>query len=337
MPEAIKELQSLASTNNYLNELIVHEARYKSLRRKTRMGMVPLEFSEVEENKLRSALLELIDEIEQKTNSAPSSTLSDQAKTLLFAASHDNRAEIRSISTKDGWQIQTNNKVLFSKGTPRERILWKDALSQLCAEDLAEKLDTSQKLSEIFEMTKKGFEVADSISEISSSQNQKFGLFTDPRDGQEYKTVELFDQVWLAQNLNFDAGEGCSFYDDDPANREKYGRLYTWDSAQRACPPGWRLPSMEEFDSLIAKFGRGKEAYDALMDDGASGFNVLLAGIQHSDGDFMSIGKYASFWVSKESENKVDQAYFFYFRRDSNVSWHINLKAFGHSVRCVKL
>lgn len=278
LSEAIKELQSLASTNKYLNELIVHEARYNSLRRKTRMGVVPLEFSEVEENKLRFALLELIDEIGQKKTSTPSSTLSDQAKTLLFEASLDNRAQIRTISTKDGWQIQTNNKVLFSEGTPRERILWKDALSQLCSEDLIEKLDTSQKHSETFELTKRGLEVADKVSETFSAKNQRFSLFTGPRDGQEYKTVELFGQVWLAQNLNFDAEEGCCFYDTDPKIGETYGRLYTWEAACNACPPEWRLPTKKEWDELVDNFGGSKEAYHALIDNGVSGFNGLLGG-----------------------------------------------------------
>ncbi len=83
----------------------------------------------------------------------------------------------------------------------------------------------------------------------------KTGSFTDPRDGRTYKTVELNGQTWMAENLNFDVGEGCWFYDHDPKNGEKYGRLYTWEAAKRACPAGWRLPARKEWDSLINHFG----------------------------------------------------------------------------------
>ena len=76
------------------------------------------------------------------------------------------------------------------------------------------------------------------------------GQFTDSRDGQTYKTIRLNGKTWMGQNLNFDVGESCWFYNNDPKNREKYGRLYTWEASKKACPPGWRLPTDEEWKKL---------------------------------------------------------------------------------------
>lgn len=143
-------------------------------------------------------------------------------------------------------------------------------------------------------------------STINQSTNQPVtptpstGFFTDPRDGRTYRTVELNGLVWMAENLNYDVGEGCWFYNDDPKNGEKYGRLYTWEAAQRACPPGWRLPKKGEWEELIKSFGEAEEAYRALIGGGSSGFDALPGGWRGPDGYFNRIGIYGNYWSATE-------------------------------------
>ena len=74
------------------------------------------------------------------------------------------------------------------------------------------------------------------------------GTFVDERDGQTYKYTTIGNQVWMAQNLNYKGERDTCLYED---NCVESGRLYYSCSAE--CPPGWHMPSIEEWKILLAK------------------------------------------------------------------------------------
>lgn len=111
----------------------------------------------------------------------------------------------------------------------------------------------------------------------------ELALFTDDRDGRVYRTIEIGGVTWLAENLDYEVADSWR-YDDDPAHGKRYGRLYTWQGALAACPPGWHIPDVGEWERLAADVGgswdfvKSAEAYRALTKEG--GFHALLGGLR---------------------------------------------------------
>jgi uncharacterized protein (TIGR02145 family) len=95
------------------------------------------------------------------------------------------------------------------------------------------------------------FESIDRYLEIGENNTD---TFTDPRDGQVYKIVKIGNQVWMAENMNYET-ENSSCLFDDPANCEKYGRLYRIFDREEFCPKGWHVPNNEEWKILFDYLG----------------------------------------------------------------------------------
>ncbi len=98
--------------------------------------------------------------------------------------------------------------------------------------------------------------------------------FCDQRDGKKYVYVNIGEQTWMAENLNYNTpgskcyAEGVAGVSADSiaTNCATYGRLYIGNTALGAessnavpsgvrgiCPAGWHLPSEMEWGALLEK------------------------------------------------------------------------------------
>jgi len=159
------------------------------------------------------------------------------------------------------------------------------------------------------------------------------------------KTVTIGNQKWMLSNLN-DASKGGKCYEDKPENCEKYGRLYTWEEATKACPSGWHLPNNAEWKALVSSAG-GMDAAGGKLKarsgwenggDGSTdeyGFSALPGGLGLPDGSFHFVDNYGYWWSATESN--TDNAYYWIMSYvNSKVGKFDNGKSSLLSVRCVK-
>ena len=141
---------------------------------------------------------------------------------------------------------------------------------------------------------------------------QEASEMTDPRDGQTYKIVTIdieleggvfIKRTWMSENLNYEV-DGSYCYKDEPAYCEYYGRLYTFEAAVAACPEGWHVPTIGEWNLLFQTYGGIREAGSALQKDGESGLELTLGGFGDPGSVFKNIGISGNYWDSeKKSEN----------------------------------
>jgi len=190
-------------------------------------------------------------------------------------------------------------------------------------------------------------------------------------DGNCYATIQIGEQVWMAENLkvtHYNNGDeiptgynnsewgwldmgAYAVYDDAPSHLDTYGNLYNWytvDDSRGLCMEGWHVPSDEEWTVLTDYLGGESVAGGKMKEAGLdhwnspntgatneSGFSAFPAGYRGSDsGSYGNMATNGYFWSSSETSS-----YFAWYRTlsyDYSDVGRFNLyKHFGFSVRCL--
>ena len=83
--------------------------------------------------------------------------------------------------------------------------------------------------------------------------SEDYGTWTDVRYNETYTWKKFNGKIWMTQN--FRSGGSTNWLNNatTQANQNPtLGRIYTIAEAQSLCPAGWRLPTKEDYDELIA-------------------------------------------------------------------------------------
>jgi uncharacterized protein (TIGR02145 family) len=226
-----------------------------------------------------------------------------------------------------------------------------------------------------FATNSNGTAYSEPITFITRDENGQLNSFADPRDGHIYKYVTIGSQTWMAENLAYlpqvdraSTGSASSpaYYvydylgtDTDYAktlsNYSKYGVLYNLPAALEACPPGWHLPTDEEWKQLEQYLGmdQSDSDLDRFRNTGSVGsdmksisgwensgngagqlFNALPAGFRNKGGTFEDLGVFTGFWSSSAKDlYGIYRALFDFSNGVFRDYWY---GSGGFSVRCIK-
>ncbi len=201
-------------------------------------------------------------------------------------------------------------------------------------------------------------------------------------EGQVYNTIQIFSQCWLKENLNIgtmipgsqnQTNNGIMekyCYDNNPDSCTKYGGLYQWNEmmqyttqqgAQGLCPPGWHLPTDEEWKVLEgavdSQYGIGNPLWDFNLYRGFdaginlksnSGWYGNVNGYDHYgfsglpggsgfflSGAFFDIGTKGNWWTSTPNDDSDGSARTLSTESQGMFRMGINMQG-SLSVRCLR-
>lgn len=221
-------------------------------------------------------------------------------------------------------------------------------------------------------ITKIDYIAVNSTSGILFNPNLTYGSLTDI-DGNVYKTIQIGNQVWMAENLrttklndgtsianlinNFlwqsSTSPSYCWYNNDITNKSTYGALYNRYAVNtdKLCPVGWHVSTDNNWSIMVSLLGGDDKAVSKLKEVGSahwtnqnegstnsSGFTALPSGIRNNTGVFSGLNT-SSIWWCINPENYAFSSWNRQMYFDNNSVEKYGLTLFnqnGLSVRCVK-
>jgi uncharacterized protein (TIGR02145 family) len=179
---------------------------------------------------------------------------------------------------------------------------------------------------------------------------------TDIRDNRQYPTVKLGTQCWMAANLNYGTfiassqmqRDNCILekycFNDNLANCTSYGGLYQWDelmqydnaaAEQGFCPPGWHVPTENEWTTLFNFYISNGFAGSPLKSTGYSGFNAFLSGTRFNNVNWNFSNFAVMFWSS--TTHGTNKAWVHGMNTfNPSVSYYPGSRTHAFNLRCIK-
>lgn len=190
-------------------------------------------------------------------------------------------------------------------------------------------------------------------------------------DGNNYQTVAIGNQVWMAENLrttrlndgsdiklisknqewNSASYPAFSWYNNDSSLfKVPYGALYNAYVAEneKICPAGWHVPTINEWRLLAKSLGDSLVAGGKLKSEGitqwhspnsgadnSSLFSALPSGMRYFEGTFSSLSYFTAYWSSSKPDT-VSMNYMCLSYLDSNTTFGVKSKKYGFSIRCIR-
>ena len=196
--------------------------------------------------------------------------------------------------------------------------------------------------------------------------------FCDTRDGNLYRITTIGEQVWMAENLNYNTS-GSKCYNNSASNCDIYGRLYSWTNATGSyisqkcdnaymncsyqvvwgnsiCPEGWHIPDKDEWDDLVnyaggsAAAGKKLKATTGWNSNGNGtddySFSALPGGYHYSEtsNSIGGVGTNGYWWSATAASLGGNSSSFNLVMGSSGdgASWGSSSNVTLNSVRCLK-
>lgn len=191
-------------------------------------------------------------------------------------------------------------------------------------------------------------------------------------NGNVYQTIKIGTQTWMAENLratkfrnsgyimeaqNNADWSGTTYltqpkyckYNNNADSSSIYGMLYDGITAYHAsniAPTGWRIPTSDDWNTLINYLGGSSVAGGKMKEigfthwvipntgaDNASGFKALGSGYRFVNGTFSGIRGQATWWVGNNTGNCLTITILY---NAADVRTGNCTSQLGYSIRCVK-